>query len=174
MTFAESKLRRRIQFGTWVMILGLIISGVTALPLQTELDLVARWFGAEHLAPEQATTGFVKWILIVREALHATNSKYPFLAYGTDWLAFAHIVIAIAFVGALRHPLRNSWLFTFGMIASVLVIPWALFTGQARGVPIYWRLIDCSFGVAGFIPCWLCHRWARQLEKMHATGPRLD
>jgi hypothetical protein len=174
MTFAESKLRRRIQFGTWVMIIGLIISGVTALPLQTELDLVARWLGAEYLAPEQATTGFVKWILMVREALHVTNSKYPFLAYGTDWLAFAHIVIAIAFVGALQHPLRNSWLFTFGMIASVLVIPWALFIGQARGVPIYWRLIDCSFGVAGFIPCWLCHKWARQLEKIHATGPRLD
>jgi len=172
MTLAESKLRRRIQLGTWAMIIGLVVGGITALPLQTELDIFTRWLGAENLAPEQANTGFVKWILIVRDALHVTNAKYPFLAYGTDWLAFAHIVIAIAFVGALRHPLRNSWLFTFGMIASVLLIPWALFSGQARGIPIYWRLIDCAFGVGGFIPCWLCHKWVRQLEKMHATGLR--
>jgi len=169
MTLAESKLRRRIQLGTWVMIIGLVVGGITALPLQSELDILVRWLGVENLTSAQATTGFLKWILIVREALHATNAKYPFLAYGTDWLAFAHIVIAIAFVGALRHPLRNSWLFTFGMIASVLLIPWALFSGQARGIPIYWRLIDCAFGVGGFIPCWLCHKWVRQLEKMHAT-----
>lgn len=156
------------------MVIGLVVSGVTALPLQTELEWMARWLGAEHLTPEPATSGFVKWILIVRDALRATNAKYPFLAYGTDWLAFAHIVIAIAFVGALRHPLRNSWLFTFGMIASVLIIPWALFTGQARGIPIYWRLIDCAFAIGGFIPCWLCSRWARELEKLHATSLQFD
>ena len=156
------------------MIIGLVLSGVTALPLQTELDLLARWFGAESLAPEQASSGFVKWILIVRDGLHTTNAKYPFLAYGTDWLAFAHIVIAIAFVGALRHPLRNSWLFTFGMIASVLIVPWALITGEVRGIPIQWRLIDCSFAVGGFVPCWLCARWARELEKLHATNLRFD
>jgi len=170
----EFKLRRRIQLCTWVMIAGLLFSGVTALPLQTELDLVARWLGAENLSPEQAASGFMKWILIVRDALHATNAKYPFFAYGTDWLAFAHIAIAIAFGGALRHPLRNSWLFTFGMIVSVLIIPWALITGEVRGIPIGWRLIDCCFGVAGFIPCWLCSRWTRELEKLHAANMRFD
>jgi hypothetical protein len=174
MTPRESQLRRRIKSCTWLLIIGLVISGVTALPLQTELDLMARWLGAENLAPEQATSGFVKWILIVRDALHVTNAKHPFLAYGTDWLAFAHIVIAIAFVGALRHPLRNSWLFTFGMIASVLIVPWALVTGEVRGIPIYWRLIDCSFAIGGFIPCWLCRRWARELEKLHAANLRFD
>jgi hypothetical protein len=156
------------------MILGLVLGGLTAVPLLTELDLVARWFGAETLTPEQATSGFVKWILIVRDALHATDTKYPFIAYGTDWLAFAHIIIAIAFVGALRHPLRNAWLFTFGMIASGLLIPWAFITGEVRGIPVYWRLIDCSFGVGGFIPCWLCHRWTRELEKLRAANLRFD
>ena len=156
------------------MILGLVFSGVTALPLQTELDLMGRWLGAENFTAEQATSGFVKWIFIVRDGLHATNAKFPFLAYGTDWLAFAHIVIAIAFIGALRHPLRNSWLFTFGMIASVFIVPWALLTGQVRGIPMAWRLIDCSFAVGGFIPCWLCARWTRELEKLHAASPRFD
>ena len=170
----EAQLRRRIQAATWIMILGLVFGGATALPLQTELDVVARFFHAENLSPEQASSNFVKWILIVREALHATYAKYPFMGYGTDWLAFAHFVIAIGFLGALRHPIRNIWLFTWGMIASVLIVPWAFITGEVREIPVYWRLIDCSFGVGGFIPCWLCHRWARELEQIRAASMRLD
>jgi hypothetical protein len=173
MTVRENRLRRRIQIWTWVLILGLVFGGLTALPLQSELELVTRWLGAGESSPTEATSGFVKWILIVRDALRETNSKFPFLAYGTDWLAFAHIVIAIAFVGALRHPVRNIWLFTFGMIASVLIIPWALITGEVRGIPVYWRLIDCSFAIGGFVPCWLCRRWALELERSHAEGFRL-
>jgi hypothetical protein len=33
----------------------------------------------------------------VQEAIARTNREYPFLAYGTDWLAFARLVIAVAF-----------------------------------------------------------------------------
>jgi len=121
-----------------------------------------------------AANGFTRWILVVRDALHVTYAKYPFIGYGTDWLAFAHIVIAIAFVGALRHPLRNAWLFQFGMIACVLVLPWALLFGELRGVPIYWRLIDCSFGVFGFVPNWLAHHAVRELEQMHVAALRVD
>ncbi len=117
------------------------------------------------MSADQARSGFVKWILIVREGLRVTNATYPFIAYGTDWLAFAHIVIAVAFVGALQHPTRNIWLFKFGMIACGLVVPWALIFGELRGIPIYWRLIDCAFGVLGFFPCWLAHRCARELEQ---------
>jgi hypothetical protein len=74
-------------------------------------------------------------------------------------------VIAIAYVGALRDPVRNRWLFKFGMIACGLLIPYAFVFGALRGIPVWWRLIDCSFGVFGFIPLWLCHRWSGQLEE---------
>jgi hypothetical protein len=87
------------------------------------------------------------------------------MAYGTDWLAFGHFVIAIAFVGALRDPMRNIWLFQFGMIACVLLVPYAFVCGGLRGIPILWRLIDCSFGVFGFIPLWLSQRWAAELAR---------
>ena len=40
----------------------------------------------------------------------------------------------------------------------------ALVFGAIRGIPIYWRLIDGSFGVVGFVPMWLCHRWEREME----------
>src|SRR5579871_5083209 len=107
---------------------------------------------------------WVQWILRVRDALNTTYSAYPFMAYGTDWLAFGHFVIAIAFVGALRDPVRNRWLYLFGMISCVLVISYAAVCGAMRGIPFYWRLIDCSFGVFGFVPLWFCWRWTGTVE----------
>lgn len=156
-------LRRRIRFVTLLFIAGLVVSGATAIPLQWELDLTARALGIADFSSEKATAGPAKWLLKVRDALHETNTKYPFIAYGTDWLAFGHFVVALAFVGALRDPLRNIWLYPFGMMACVLVVPYALVFGALRGIPIGWRLIDCSFGVFGFVPLWLCHRWAGEL-----------
>lgn len=160
----ELILRRRIRALTWLFILGLVVSGLTALPLETELDWLARRLGVAGQTPEQTAPGLANWILRVRDALHETNAKFPFLAYGTDWLAFGHLVIAVAFIGALRDPVRNRWLFDFGLIACALVVPWALACGEARGIPLGWRLIDCAFGVGGAVPLWLCRRWAHELE----------
>ena len=78
--------------------------------------------------------------------------QYPFLAYGTDWLAFAHLVIAAAFWGPIRDPVRNQWVVDFGILACLAVIPLALICGPIRGIPPGWRLVDCSFGVVGLIP----------------------
>jgi len=75
-------------------------------------------------------------------------------------------VIAIAFIGALRDPIQNRWLFDFGMIACMLVIPYALVFGALRGIPFWWRLIDCSFGVFGILPLWVCRRWASEVESL--------
>jgi hypothetical protein len=108
----------------------------------------------------------------VREALVESDAKHPFLAYGYDWLAFGHFVIALAFVGAWREPVRNRWLFDFGLIACALVIPYAIIFGGLRGIPVYWRLIDCSFGVFGAVPLWLCRRDARELEAMQTASAR--
>lgn len=152
---------RRIKLLTWLFIVGLFLSGATAIPLLSELDAAAGYLGGND--PANAP-GLTFWILKVREALHTTYSAYPFMAYGTDWLAFGHFVIAIAFVGALRDPIRNRWLYVFGMISCVLVIPYAMVCGAMRGIPFYWRLIDCSFGVFGFVPLWLCWRWTNRLE----------
>ncbi len=162
-------LLRRIRIVTGLFILALVLSGATAIPLEWELDTGARCLGLAGRSNGRATGSWTDWILKVREALHETNTKYPFLAYGTDWLAFGHFVIAIAFVGALRDPVRNIWLFHFGMIACILVVPYALLCGALRGIPLGWRLIDCSFGVVGFFPLWMCQRWTRELAA-RSTG----
>ena len=159
----EAQLRRRIKALTWLFIIGLVVSGATAMPLVSELNLLVNWFGATSAS---VSSELVRWLLRVREALVQTQVQHPFLFYGTDWLAFGHFVIAIAFVGALRDPMRNRWLFDFGLIACVLVIPYALVFGAVRRIPFWWRLIDCSFGVFGFIPLWLCRKWAKQLAEL--------
>jgi hypothetical protein len=110
-----------------------------------------------------------QWLKHVQGALRQTQEQYPLLFYGTDWLAFGHFVIAIAFAGALRDPVRNRWLFDFGLIACMLVIPYALCFGSWRGIPFWWRLIDCSFGVVGFVPLWFCRKWTGELEQ--SPGP---
>jgi len=108
-------------------------------------------------------SGLREWIFAVRDGITATNAKYPFIGYGTDWLAFGHFVIAIAFVGPLRDPTKNIWVVEFGMIACVLVVPFALVMGSIREIPFAWRLIDCSFGVLGIIPLLFCRRLIKQL-----------
>jgi hypothetical protein len=105
------------------------------------------------------------WISFVHRGLMDIPKDSSFIYYGMDWLAFGHIVIAIAFLGALRDPVRNVWVIEFGMIACVLVIPVALIAGHIRGIPFFWQLIDCSFGIVGIIPLWLCRRYIKQMEK---------
>ena len=163
----EWQLRCRIRWLTWLFIAGLVLSGATALPLESELDWLVRVNHLESLARAPNFTeapAWAVWLLQVREAIRETNAKFPFLAYGTDWLAFGHFAIAIAFVGALRDPVRNCWLFTFGIIACALVVPYALLFGAIRGIPFWWRLIDCCFGLFGIIPVWLCKKWSRELQ----------
>jgi hypothetical protein len=163
----ETTLRRRIKALTWLFIIGLIISGVTAIPLEWEMDLITKVLRISQLRPD-ATSGLSKWLLTVRDALHQTNEQFPFISYGFDWLAFGHIAIAIAFIGVLRDPVRNIWILEFGMIACILVIPWAFVFGHLRGIPFGWRLIDCAFGVSGIVPLWLCRNWTKQLAAIEA------
>lgn len=144
----------------WLLffIIALLLSGLTAFPLETELAWVASWW------PEQQSA-FYHWLTATYTAIRTTNAAYPALAYGYDWLAFAHIVIAVAFIGPYRDPVRNVWVIHFGMIACVLVFPLALIAGHIRGIPFFWQVIDMSFGVIGLIPLAICRRKIKLLEQ---------
>jgi hypothetical protein len=86
---------RRIRFWLAVFIAGLVLSGITAFPLQTELGWLVSLLHAGWLKPIAESTGLLPWIERVNEALTTTNAHYPFLAYETDWLAFAHLETAL-------------------------------------------------------------------------------
>ena len=158
-------LETRIKVLLLFFIIALLLSGITAFPLEWELNLLNQIVSNPSL-PFSAFPDLVKWIGFVNRGVQETYRQFPFMAYGTDWLAFAHIVIAIAFWGAFKDPVRNKWVIEFGMITCVLVIPTALIFGSIRGVPFFWQLIDCSFGVFGFIPLWLCHNAILQIESI--------
>jgi hypothetical protein len=143
---------------------GLILSGVTAFPLATELNWSVSLLRSEPLQAFGNSSGLLPWMERVNDGLSATNRMYPFLAYGTDWLAFAHLVIAVAFLGPYLDPVRNTWVITFGLIACAGVLPLALIAGPLREIPLGWRLIDCSFGIFGSIPLLICRRSIRALE----------
>lgn len=157
----------KIRLWLVFFIAALVVSGITAFPLETELrfgsDLLHRTFVAD-LLPELAG-----WVDRIRDALIDTNDRYPFIAYASDWLAFAHLVIAVAFIGPLRDPVRNIWVIQFGMIACAGVVPLALIAGSIRGIPLLWQIIDMSFGVVGIIPLLIVHRLIRGLEREGAS-----
>lgn len=155
---------RRIRIWLALFMLGLVLSGLTAFPLRAELGFAVRTLQAGPLRAAAVSTGLLPWLERVSHALTATDASYPFLAYGTDWLAFAHLVIAAAFIGPLLDPVRNKWVVTFGLIACGGVIPLAMIAGQMRGIPLGWRLIDCSFGIIGAIPLLICRRLISTME----------
>jgi hypothetical protein len=152
----EQKIRRRVKNWIIVFIVGLVMSGVTAFPIETELAFLSVH---SHIFPDFMAA----WLNKIYMAVKVTNQTYPYLSYGTDWLAFGHLVIATAFIGPLRDPVKNIWIIEFGMIACVMVFPLAFIAGPIRGIPVYWRFIDCCFGIFGIIPLYICYRDIKKL-----------
>ena len=148
------------QIRKWIIffMIALFLSGLTAIPLESELSFLSRCFSPQ--------TMIGAWIDKVYIGIVSMNKQYPFLAYGYDWLAFAHFVLAILFIGPLKDPVRNKWVIDFGIIACLLIVPFAFIAGHYRCIPMGWRVIDCSFGVIGLIPLSICRSKILQAEKI--------
>ncbi|HET6767212.1 MAG TPA: hypothetical protein VFH08_07430 [Chitinophagaceae bacterium] len=140
-----------------VFIVSLLASGLTAIPVEKELSYVINRFPFD---------GTIKgWLEEVLIGVQRTGRDYPFLFYGYDWLAFAHFVLAILFIGPYRNPVKNKWVIEFGIIACILIIPFALIAGHFRGMPFWWRIIDCSFGIIGSLPLIFCLKSIKKLDE---------
>lgn len=159
----NNKILTRIRLLTLFFIFCLVVSGLTAFPLLKETKILTQWVGTGTSGGDQFPR-LAKWLSFIHEGLDYNASHYPFMAYGTDWLAFAHIAIAVFFIGVVIDPVRNIWIVKSGMIACVLVPALAFLCGPVRGIPIFWRIIDSCFGVFGIIPLFLIYRWSKQLE----------
>lgn len=146
----------------------LAVAGVTAFPVEWELSVLCSVFNlnADSLAnmgdgPFQSV---LSWIYGVKQGFTETNDKYPYLAYGFDWLAYAHLMIAALFVGPYRDPVKNKWVIYWAMFACVSIFPLAFICGPIRQIPFVWTLVDCSFGFFGIMPLLLCARLIKQYE----------
>lgn len=148
------ELKLRIKSITVFFMLALLVSGLTAIPVKSEVT----WLLERIPMNWTAIRSFLQQI---HHALHSCDET---LLYGYDWLAFAHIIIAVLFVGVLKNPVRNIWIVEFGIIACLLILPFAFVMGQMRNIPLWWQLIDCSFGVIGLIPLLILRQQIVKLE----------
>ena len=158
---------KQIRIAILIVILGLVLSGVTAFPLLHELNLLCELL-AENGIGLAVDSDLMRWVLRVRDGLENTYRNYPFIAYGTDWLAFGHLIIALFFILPYREPVRYEGVLKVGIAASLLVIPLAFICGPIRGIPVVWRLIDCSFGILCLLPLAFALRKIRQLDELKA------
>ncbi len=166
MTASAAIRRFRVALGLFVM--GLLLSGLTAFPLLREMRwLVARAGLGEAVSPA-GHTGWEFWLLTVRFGLEEVHAHYPWEPYGTDWLAFGHIVIAFFFIDPLRRPAASRPVLYAGIAACLAVFPLAFICGALRGIPVWWRLVDCSFGAIGLVPLLY---WLWLLPWIEAASP---
>lgn len=165
---SETEQARQLQISIrkllLVFIAGLVLSGLTAFPIETLLSMVTN-----SLQTTFGESTLYEWLAFVTQGVTETSVKYPFIGYGTDWLAYAHLVIAIAFIGPLRDPVRNVWVIEFGMIACIGIFPVAFIGGAVREIPFFWQLIDCSFGVVGGLILLVVHKRIHSLEKIESA-----
>jgi hypothetical protein len=158
----SKKIRLRIKKLVLFFMLSLILSGLTAFPIESQLNLAVDW-----ITRMEWDSPLTRWIRLAHQGVYETNERYPFIAYGTDWLAFAHLVIAVVFIGPLKDPVRNMWVIEFGLIVCLAVVPMAFIAGEVRGIPVFWRLIDCIFGLIGGAILWRCHCDIKRLKEIN-------
>ena len=122
--------------------------------------------------PGPATGVLHAFVLRALAGLEATQAQYPFMLYAHDWLAFAHIVLAMLFAGAIRDPVRNKWIVQCGLLMCALVPVLAGICIPLRGLPWCWFWIDFAFAPAAALPLWIAYRDIRQLEQISLPRPR--
>ena len=164
----QKQLLLKIRLVTLFFMTALVVSGATAFPIEAGVRFLTQILNIEGQSPEN-WNALQAWLALVYEGISTTNRYFPFLAYGTDWLGFAHVVIAVAYIGLYREPVRNKWLVSWGMICCIAVIPTALICGAIRQIPFFWQLVDMSFGVFGMIPLIYLRIWISKLEKYENT-----
>lgn len=157
-TFQIERNNKAIRRWLLVFMTLLAASGLTAIPVEPELSMATKFF-----TDRSAIGGWLNQVLL---AVKETDKKFPYLFYGYDWLAFAHVAIAIAFIGPYKDPVKNKWVIEFGAICCLLIIPFALIVGYLRDIPFWWRLVDCSFGIVGLIPLGICYNKITEIESL--------
>jgi len=143
-----------------VVAVGLFVSGVTVWPAISELKMGLALLSSIGFG-ESALFSFVTQLL---GSLQAIEESHPQIMYGYDWLAFAHIVLAILFWGAAKDPVRNRWVVECGLIMCALIPVLAGICIPIREIPIYWILFDLAFVPGAAIPLLIALRDVRLIE----------
>ncbi len=152
---------KNVRIHLSVFLLLLLLSGITAFPIRSEIAFLHEY--REILPPLLSN-----WIT----QLYTNISSTPLvMLYGTDWLAFAHIVIALFFIPVYIDPEKHKINLKIGMLACLLIFPLAFICGPLRNIPFFHQLIDCSFGVFGFLYLYFIFSKINQIHKKNENLP---
>ncbi len=132
----------------------LVLSGITAFPIRSEIEFLVNH--ATAFPPF-----FQNWIMQLSSSIQQTPDV---ILYGTDWLAFAHIIIALFFIPVFIDPVKYKINLNMGMLACLLVFPLAFICGPIRNIPFFHQLIDCSFGLIGIAFLYFIHVRIKKLN----------
>ena len=75
-------LQRRIKWLTWLFILGLVVSGVTAIPIRREVELICDWLKVPRDAIPREYSLVDGWLDDVRRATEETAAQFIFCKFG--------------------------------------------------------------------------------------------
>ena len=151
---------KRAKLMLAIIVFGLLVSGITVWPAIPELKTDVRMVWGD-IEPTGVLHSFV---LQAIAGLESMNSNYPFMLYAHDWLAFAHIGLAILFAGAIKDPIRNIWIVQCGLIMCALIPVLAGICIPIRGIPFILFWIDFAFAPAAALPLWIALRDIKRTE----------
>jgi hypothetical protein len=135
------KIKKKIRVLLILFVLGLAFGCQIVLFVTPELAWLNNMLGP-GTRMGQYFPNLSAWINHLNEGITETYSKYPFVAYCMDWLAFAQLAFIIFFIGAIIDPVRNMWIIKSGMV---------------------------SFGFIGLIVLYLAYKNVKFLEKIQKT-----
>ena len=145
-----------------IVAFGLFVSGVTIWPWDIELS-----FAISALQAIAGPEPLIQLLQDIQQDMRLLEQSNSFVLYVADWLAFAHLVLAVLFLMALKNPIRNVLVVRFGILCSLSVPVLAITCIPMRGIPLFWILIDSSFALCA-IPLWIALKDIRRLE--HNAG----
>ncbi|MFC2111001.1 hypothetical protein ACFLQ5_00965 [Bacteroidota bacterium] len=153
---------KRAKIMIWIVVFGLFVSGVTVWPALFELKTIIRIIWGDFVP----TASLHLLLIQIIQGLETVQAEYPFLMYAYDWLAFAHIVLAILFAGTIRDLVRNKWIIQCGLIMCALVPILAIICIPLRAIPFYWFWIDAAFAPAAALPLWIALKDIKRVEAL--------
>jgi len=146
-----------------VFVAGLVFGCQMVLFVRPELAWLNSILGpgtrTEQIWPEMSA-----WVNHLHQGITTTYAEYPFIAYCMDWLVLAQAGFIILFIGAIIDPLRNIWIIRSGMVICLLHVVTAVASGGLHGVPVFWQILDASFGVVGLVVLYAAYRYVGYLK----------
>jgi hypothetical protein len=159
----QKKVLRKIRVYLVIFFLGILFSLHTVMFVEVETAFFVKHFGQGTLTAEKLPF-FSEWIENLHLSISETYKTYPVMAYCMDWLTYACVVFAMFIIGPIKDPIKNIWVIQVYMLGCILGMLLPFIVGPMREIPIFWRFLDGSFGLMGFIILLIPYRLIKKLE----------